>query len=98
MKLRRWALELKKRKVAQSRADINIGKRGIHPGVVEEVRRRLEQEGAVKIRVLRNARGKVGVEEIRRLAEAVNAFIADWRGYTFVLISKRRPPRHAAKH
>ncbi len=80
--------QLKKIKVAQSRADVNIGKKGIHPGLVEEVRRRLEEEGAIKIRILKNARNIVSEDDIRKLAEEVGALIVDSRGYTYVLVKK----------
>ncbi len=86
MRIRDIVKMLKKRKVAQSRADVNIGKRGIHPGLIEEIKRRLEAEGAVKIRILKNARENVSEEDIKRLAEQVNALIVDSRGYTYVLV------------
>jgi len=88
MKLRGKLRELKKLKVAQHRADVNIGKNGIHPGLVEEVRRRLELEGAVKIRILKNARQKVSEQDIMKLAEEVGAIVIDHRGYTFILAKR----------
>ncbi len=88
MRLKGKLRELKKRKVAQSRADINIGKNGIHPGLIEEIRRRLEAEGAIKIRILKNARQKVSEEDIKKLADEVGAIIIDHRGYTFILAKR----------
>ncbi len=88
MKLGRRLKELKKVKVAQHRADVNIGKNGIHEGLIQEVRRRLEEEGVIKIRILKNARSKVSEEDVRKLAEAVGAIIIDHRGYTFILAKR----------
>ncbi len=85
--------ELKKRKVAQHRADVNIGKKGIYDGIVNEIRRRLEQEGVVKIRVLKSARQKVSDKDIEELAKKLDAIVVDSRGYTYIIVS----PKYAAK-
>jgi len=95
--LRKSLKELKKLKVAQHRADVNIGKNGLHPGVVEEIRRRLEIEKVIKIRILKNARNKVSEEDIEELARRLNAIIVDSRGYTFVLAKRYLSSAKATK-
>ncbi len=88
MALSRRLKRMKKLKVAQHRADVNIGKNGLHPGIIEEIRRRLDQEGVVKIRILKNARNKVDDHQIRELAQKLNAIILDERGFTFILAKR----------
>ncbi len=86
---------LRKKEVIEKihgKADINIGKKGLAPGVLEEIRKRLKKQGVVKIKINRNVRKESfdRKEFAKRLAEAVNAEIADLRGYTIVLVSRGR--------
>jgi RNA-binding protein len=84
--------ELRKEKVT-GRADVNIGRAGLHEGIVKEIERRLKEHRAVKIKLLKSVRNIIRNEDIKRLAESIGAIIADERGYTYVLIS-RKPKRH----
>ncbi|RLG84566.1 MAG: RNA-binding protein [Thermoprotei archaeon] len=80
--------ELIKRKRAQSRCDVNIGKKGVTEQVLNEIKRRLELEKVVKVRILKSALQVTGMDR-RSLAEYVarqlNARLVEVRGRTFIL-------------
>ncbi|WP_457549849.1 YhbY family RNA-binding protein [Archaeoglobus sp.] len=71
---------------------INIGKRGITEGVINEINQALEKHGMVKVRMLRNFRtitmkGTDRRELAKEIAKHVNGKLIDLRG--FVLTFKR---------
>lgn len=67
--------------------DLNIGKNGITPGLVLQVKDIAKKKGTVKIRVLKNALGgERGAKEIaEELALKTGKRISDSRGNTFTL-------------
>jgi len=65
---------------------INVGKRGITKGLIEEINRTLEKHGKVKVRMLKNFRnitmgGKDRKEIAREISKHVNGRLVDLRGY-----------------
>jgi RNA-binding protein len=88
VRLKGLAEELRKKKVAE-KADVRIGKAGLHEGIIKEIERRLKEHRAVKIKLLRSARDKVTDKDIIELAKKLDAIVADIRGYTYVLISRK---------
>jgi len=69
---------------------VSIGKRGITEGIINEVKRRLDDEGIVKVRLLKSATAKYGGRDVKTIANEiamlVGAKVIDVRGRSFVLI------------
>ena len=67
-------------------ADVRIGKKGLTEGVINEIKRRLDEHRVVKVRI------GIDVEDRRKfareVAEKVNAKLIEVRGYTFILAKK----------
>jgi RNA-binding protein len=60
-------------------------------GVISEIRRHLEKEGVVKVKVLKAALREADVNEIAtETARKLNAELADVRGHTFTLRRRKR--------
>jgi len=79
-------------KISQKRADVNLGKRGLSESVIMEIKRRLKDEGVLKVRILKSCLKVTGLDRktlAKRVAEIVNAELVTVRGYTFIL--KRKP-------
>ncbi len=72
---------------------INVGKKGITEGLINEINTILEKRGVVKVRMLKNFRtkgeleGKDKKQLAKEIAERVNGKLVDFRG--FVLTFKR---------
>ncbi len=69
---------------------INIGKRGINEGVINEINTILEKYGIVKVRMLRNFRSSTKMDKkelANEIARRVKGELVDFRG--FVLTFRR---------
>lgn len=82
-----------KKKIHES-SDIHVGKQGITPGVVEEIRRRLKREGVLKIRMnkgLFKATGRDRRDLAREIAEKTGSELVEVRGNTLILRKREAP-------
>ncbi len=82
-----------RRKMSSSGVDVIVGKNGLTEGIENEIKRRLEISGMIKVRLLKSARAKVSDEDMARLAERVGAVVGEVRGYTYVLVRVRGKKR-----
>lgn len=76
------------KKKAQPRSDVNIGKKGITHHIIHEIKRRLDKEGVVKIRILKSALIVSGLDRrkfAKEVARKTGALLIEVRGRTFIL-------------
>ena len=72
-------------------ADVIVGKRGVTSQVLEEIKRRLERKGVIKVRLLKTAievEGQDRRELAKRIADLAGAQLVGVRGRTFVIAKK----------
>ncbi len=82
-----------RRKMSSRGVDVIVGKNGLTEGIENEIKRRLETSGMIKVRLLKSARAKVSDEDMARLAERIGAVVGEVRGYTYVLVRVRGKKR-----
>jgi len=73
--------------ISLGKNEIRIGKAGLSKEVAEEIKRRLEEEGEVMVRINKNliALGEDRKEIAKKAAELVSAELVEVRGFTFIL-------------
>lgn len=79
-----------KRKI-HGRADVQLGKKGLTNGFINEVKHRLEKHRIVKIRVLKSflKTSDLGRTEVaEKVAEKCGGAVVDVRGNTFIMVKK----------
>ncbi len=66
---------------------VNVGKRGLTPQLIEEIKKRLKSRGRVKIRLNKNIiRAGADVDDVaQKLSKTTGAHIVDVRGHTIIL-------------
>ncbi len=76
-------------------ADLRIGKNGITPELLQEVKRRMKERRTLKIKVLRAGLTESGgVHKLAQsLVEATDAHLVEVRGHTFVMTRKSKLQR-----
>ncbi len=80
-------------------ADVIVGKKGVTSQVVDEIKRRLEKKGVLKIRLLKTAievEGQDRRQLARKIAELAGAELVGVRGRTLVIAKRRGSTRKRA--
>jgi len=79
--------------VQQQPADVRVGKKGLTPSVIEEIKKRLKAKGIIKVKMLKSSLKVTGMDRVelaKKIAEAVNAQLLEVRGRTLVLYREER--------
>lgn len=88
--------KIKKRlekKLAQKwheKADVNVGKKGISPGVIAEIDRRLEDQALIKIKFLQNFLTDDFSQTLQQLANETKSQLVEKRGKTAILYRAKK--------
>ncbi len=78
------------REVLSGSARVRIGKGGVNENIVEEIRRSLEREGLVKVKVLKSLARQIDVKALAsEVSRTLNAELIDVRGHVFIIRRKR---------
>ncbi len=67
------------------KANVQIGKSGITPEIIEELKMQLKKRKIVKIKFLKNADRENFKEKAEFIAKSANAELVEIRGFTIVL-------------
>ena len=70
------------------KATVQIGKSGITPEIIEEIKMQLKKRKVVKIKFLKNADRRNFKEKAEFIAKRANAELVEIRGFTMVLRKK----------
>ncbi len=70
------------------KATVQVGKKGITPELIEEIRAQLKKRKIVKIKFLKNAERENFKDKVKEIASKVDAEIVEIRGFTFILRKK----------
>jgi len=82
--------EIKKR--IAGKVDVQLGKKGLTREFLDEIRKRLEKHGVVKIKILRSFRKTLPTDRrelAKMIAKEVGAKLLEIRGYTFILVKSK---------
>ncbi|GCC10370.1 CRS1 / YhbY (CRM) domain protein [archaeon] len=85
-------MENLRKRLNTSKTSVRIGKAGTD-NIIEEIKRQLEDNGLIKIRVLKAARSERSTGEIaKEVADATNSEIVQIVGNSFGLLRRWRSP------
>jgi RNA-binding protein len=75
-----------KRRLAQGRPTVCVGKGGASPELLKEIERQLKKEEMVKVRILKSGLANDDPKRVAaRIAEQTEASLVEVRGHTFML-------------
>jgi RNA-binding protein len=80
-----------KRHLGSERATVMIGKSGASEQIRTEIRRQLEKNKMVKVKILKTAlTGDEAKQMAQRIAEQTESSLVEVRGHTFMLYKSRK--------
>jgi RNA-binding protein len=80
-----------KRRSAEKETTVWIGKEGVTDAVLGQIRRQLDANEMVKVKVHRTSTEKTEVSEIaKRIAEGTTSEVVDVRGRTFTMYKQKK--------
>ncbi|MEM2971024.1 MAG: YhbY family RNA-binding protein [Candidatus Bathyarchaeia archaeon] len=80
-----------KRRLCGEKPTIWVGKSGVSQELMNEVKKQLDKNEMVKVKILKSAlEGSKAREVASKIAEQTEAFLVEVRGHTFMLYKRRR--------
>ncbi|MGC9009644.1 MAG: YhbY family RNA-binding protein [Sulfolobales archaeon] len=65
---------------------VRVGRKGITEGLINEIKRQLNQRGHIKLKILKNIRPYIRDEDVEKLANSAGGRVVSKRGYVYLIV------------